>query len=125
MQKVLKNLAGWGLAAMLMTATFSSCEKDKDGSPEVSAGNMSSGSIDPGEAGGGELITLTGSGIGQIRSVVFEKNNVPAAFQPTLNTETHLIFHVPDTAFGGPQNVIPMWTERNFPFRLQCWPLQA
>lgn len=107
MQKVfIKKITGWSLAVLLLMATLSSCEKDKDGSPDVDAGNMSSGSIDPGQAGGGELITLTGAGIGQIRSIVFEKNSVPAAFQPTLNTETNLIFHVPDTAFGGPQNVI-------------------
>jgi hypothetical protein len=107
MQKVfLRNIAGWGLAAILLAGTFSSCEKDKDGSPDVAAGNMSAGTIAPGEAGGGELITLTGSGIGQIRSIVFEKNEVPASFLPTLNTATNLIFHVPDTAFGGPQNVI-------------------
>ncbi|MCG2614392.1 hypothetical protein LZZ85_08880 [Terrimonas sp. NA20] len=101
-----KNLTGWAMAVTVLAAGLSSCEKDKDGTPEVAVGNMASGSIDPGEAGGGALITLTGSGIGQIRSIMFEKNNVPAAFQPTLNTESYLIFHVPDTAFGGPQNIV-------------------
>lgn len=107
MEKVFSGkIAGWGLAAILLVAIFSSCEKDKDGTPEVTAGDMASGTISPGEAGGGEVITLTGSGIGQIRSIVFEKNEVPAAFQPTLNTTTNLVFRVPDTAYGGLQNVI-------------------
>src|SRR6218665_2853289 len=126
MQKVfIKRLAGWGVAAMMLITTLSSCEKDKDGSPDVAAGNMSSGSIDPGEAGGGELITLTGAGIGQIRSIVFEKNNVPAEFQPTLNTETSLIFHVPDTASGGSQNIIftnVNGRELSVPFNVLAFP---
>jgi hypothetical protein len=73
MQKVFlkMKISGWSLAVLLLLATLSSCEKDKDGSPEVAAGDMSSGSIDPGEAGGGQLVTLTGSGIGQIRSIVW------------------------------------------------------
>jgi hypothetical protein len=107
MQKVfLKQLAGSAIVALLMMISLSSCEKDKDGTPDVPAGDMASGSIEPGEAGGGQLITLTGSGIGQIHSIVFEKNNVPAAFQPTLNTASNLLFYVPDTASGGTQNVI-------------------
>lgn len=96
-------------ALLLFTAIsclFVACEKDSDGSPDVKAGNMSSGAIDPGSAAGGVVVTLKGAGIGQIRSIVFEKNNVPAPFLSTLNTETDLVFRVPDTAYGGPQNVI-------------------
>jgi|GEM_PF-255798 len=126
MQKVLfKRLADWTVTALLLVVIFTSCEKDKDGSPDVPAGNMASGSIDPGEAGGGQLITLTGSGIGQIRSIVFEKNNVPAEFQPTLNTETSLIFHVPDTASGGSQNIIftnVNGRELSVPFNVLAFP---
>jgi hypothetical protein len=107
MQKLFfHKIAGWCMAIFTIVILLSSCEKDKDGSPDVKPGDMSSGALNPGEAGGGELLTLEGAGIGDIRSIVFEKNNVPAAFQPTLNTETNLIFHVPDTAYGGPQNVI-------------------
>lgn len=98
------------LASLLLLAAgalvLTGCEKDKDGSPDVKAGAMSSGTINPGSAAGGQVVTLTGSGIGQIRSIVFDKNNVPAPFMSTLNTETDLIFRVPDTAFGGPQNII-------------------
>lgn len=107
MQKLFfHKLTGWCMAILTIVVFFSSCEKDKDGTPGVKAGNMDSGTVSPAEAGGGELLTLTGSGLGDIRSIVFEKNNVPAPFTPTLNTETHLIFHVPDTAYGGSQNII-------------------
>lgn len=98
------------LKAALLICIFSvqliACKKDKDGSPDMATGSMSSGTITPGSAAGGEVITLKGTGIGQIRSIVFDKNNVPASFIPTLNTESNLVFRVPDTAFGGPQKIL-------------------
>ncbi len=101
-----KQINAWLLLLALGTLLFTGCRKDSDGSPDVNTGGMSSGEINPGSAAGGEVITLKGSGIGQIRSIVFDKNNVPAPFLSTLNTETDLVFRVPDTAFGGPQNII-------------------
>jgi hypothetical protein len=89
-----------------LSVTFLSCKKDSDGRPDISAGNPVSAGIDPGEAAGGEVLTLKGSGLGDIRSIVFEKNNVPAPFMSTLNTESAIVFRVPDTAFGGQQNII-------------------
>lgn len=101
-----KHISACLLLLALGGLFLTGCQKDSDGSPDVSTGGMSSGELNPGSAAGGEVITLKGSGIGQIRSIVFDKNNVPAAFLSTLNTETDLVFRVPDTAFGGPQNVI-------------------
>lgn len=105
-QLLKKQICACLLLLALSTLFITGCQKDSDGSPEVSTGGMSSGELNPGSAAGGEVITLKGSGIGQIRSIVFDKNNVPAPFLSTLNTETDLVFRVPDTAFGGPQNVI-------------------
>ena len=101
-----KQISACLLLLALSTLFITGCQKDSDGSPDVSTGGMSSVELNPGSAAGGEVITLKGSGIGQIRSIVFDKNNVPAPFLSTLNTETDLVFRVPDTAFGGPQNVI-------------------
>ncbi|MDX1954018.1 MAG: IPT/TIG domain-containing protein [Chitinophagaceae bacterium] len=106
MKKYFQNLLSSGLFLLFSTMVFTGCEKDKDGSPEVDTGSMASGELNPGSAAGGQVVTLTGSGIGQIRSIVFDKNNVPAPFTSTLNTASDLIFRVPDTAYGGPQNVI-------------------
>lgn len=106
MKTYLHKLRSAGFLFALGAILLAGCEKDKDGSPDVKTGSMSSGAINPAAAAGGQVITLTGSGIGQIRSIVFDKNNVPAPFTPTLNTETDLVFRVPDTAYGGPQNVI-------------------
>lgn len=94
------------LLLVVVSVLVMGCEKDRDGSPDIKTGAMSSGTINPNSAAGGEVITLTGSGIGQIRSIVFDRNNVPAPFLSTLNTDANLVFRVPDTAFGGPQNVI-------------------
>ncbi|MBC7946769.1 MAG: IPT/TIG domain-containing protein [Chitinophagaceae bacterium] len=103
---IVKHITKLSLLLLTFSFVFVSCTKDTDGSPELAAGDMSSGTIAPNTAAGGEVITLTGSGIGEIRTIVFDKNNVPARFTSTLNTESHLVFRVPDTAFGGPQNVI-------------------
>lgn len=94
------------LLLAIVSVLVMGCEKDSDGSPDIKTGAMSSGTINPSSAAGGEVITLTGTGIGQVRSIVFDKNNVPAPFLSTLNTDANLVFRVPDTAFGGPQNVI-------------------
>jgi hypothetical protein len=86
--------------------TLHSCKKDKDGSPDVKAGNPVAESLTPSTAAGGTVLTLTGSGLGQIRKIVFDKDSVPASFYTTLNTESALVFRVPDTVSGGPQNIV-------------------
>jgi hypothetical protein len=107
MQKLfIKRLSLLPLLFLVSILTFTSCEKDSDGSPEVKPGNPQSAGIAPGEAPGGALITLKGTGLGDMRSIVFEKNNVPAPFTTTLNTESAIVFRVPDTAFGGAQKII-------------------
>jgi hypothetical protein len=90
-------LAGFGLT---------SCEKDTDGRPQIGPGNPVATKIMPDSAAGGTAVTLMGTGLGDIRTIVFEKQNVPAGFQPTLNTDGALIFRVPSEAAGGMQNVI-------------------
>lgn len=91
------------LGSVLIVA---SCQKDTDGSPGIAPGTPVAEALAPDSAGGGVVLTLTGSGLGDMRSIVFEKNNVPALFYSTLNTATAIVFRVPDTAYGGPQNII-------------------
>jgi hypothetical protein len=92
--------------AMGISLLILSCRKDTDGSPENKPGNPVSAGISPDSASGGSVITLKGSGLGDMRTIVFDKNNVPASFQPNLSTENSLVFRVPDTAFGGPQHIV-------------------
>ncbi len=89
-----------------VAVTLSACRKDTDGSPEMKAGTPALGSITPVKGAGGAVVTITGTGLGQINSVVFENGSVVAPFQPNLNTETAIIFRVPMDALGGNQNII-------------------
>lgn len=123
-----KIFSSYFIAAMISIAAASfitSCEKDTDGSPDIKAGSMQFTEITPGEAPGGTVLTLKGSGLGQIRSVVFEKNNVPASFSPNLNTDNAVLFRVPDTAFGGQQNIVftnSAGTQMKVPFKVIALP---
>lgn len=94
------------VSAIAVAFIAGSCLKDSDGSPDIKAGTPVFKSITPGEAPGGSVLTLQGSGLGNMRSIVFDLHNVPTTITSTLNTEETVIFHVPDTAYGGPQNII-------------------
>jgi hypothetical protein len=64
----------------------------------------------------------------QMRSIVFDNKNVPAPFQSTLNTEENIIFRVPDTAYGGPQNIIFTNADGKtlkVPFRVLAYPVSS
>lgn len=77
----------------------------KDDKP-VASNNPTANAIAPGSGPGGEVLTITGSGLGDIRTIVFSNNSVPAGLNPNFNTDAAVIFRVPDTAFGGPQKII-------------------
>lgn len=91
---------------VLAAACMPACEKDSDGIPTVKAGTPVAGSLSPDSAAVGTVLTLQGTGLGDMRSIVFDKNNAPAPFYSTLNTGTAIIFSVPDTAVRGSQNIV-------------------
>lgn len=111
---------------LITVVCFNACTKgDNDGSPSVRPGDPKSAGISPDSAANGAMLTITGTGLGDMRSIVFEKENVPAPFYSTLNTETAVIFRVPDTAYGGEQNVILTNSEGKklvLPFRVLAYP---
>ncbi|MFN8251119.1 MAG: hypothetical protein U0V75_04495 [Ferruginibacter sp.] len=94
------------LFTLCLAMAINGCKKDSDGSPDYKAGDPSSSSVSPTTGGGGTAVTIQGAGLGQMRTIVFDKNNVPAPFVTTLNSENSIIFRVPDTAFGGAQNIV-------------------
>jgi hypothetical protein len=109
-----------------LALAFSSCQKDSDGSPEVKPGNPVLTSVAPAAAQGGELVTVLGTGLGDMRAVIFEKDSVPTYLNPTLNTETSVLFRVPADAFGGDQNIILINSEGkvlNVPFNVLAFPI--
>lgn len=119
------RIAGLSIVTLLTGFLISSCEKDTDGSPQIGPGNPVAAKIFPDSAAGGTVVTLTGSGLGDIRSIVFEKNSVPASFQSTLNTESAIIFRVPSEVAGGKQNIIltnSAGQTLNVPFRALAYP---
>ncbi|MGA0560177.1 cell shape determination protein CcmA [Larkinella sp. VNQ87] len=122
------QLAGVSFAVVLTGLVMTSCEEDTDGRPESKPGNPVATAIMPDSAAGGTVVTLTGTGLGDIRSIVFEKENVPAGFQPTLNTDQALIFRVPDEVVGGVQQVTFTNSEGrsvSVPFRVLAYPTVA
>jgi hypothetical protein len=101
----LHTIVGMVFLTGLTSLTLTSCEKDTDGSPQIAPGTPVAKAFTPDSASNGSVVTLTGSGLGDIRTIVFEKQNIPAGFQPTLNTDNAIIFRVPTEALGGRQKV--------------------
>ena len=99
------RLAGLSVLTVMAGLVTLSCQKDTDGSPQIGPGNPLVTKIMPDSAAGGATVTITGSGLGDMRSIMFDKLSVPAGFQPTLNTDGALIFRVPTEAAGGKQTV--------------------
>lgn len=102
-----------------------SCTQEAEPAAEASA-NPKADKLDPGSAKGNEVLTLTGSGLGEITSIVFDKGDVPAPFNPVYNTDKSLIFRVPDTANGGEQNIIitnKIGKQFSVPFNVIALPL--
>lgn len=63
-------------------------------------------SITPDSAAGNTVITLTGNGLSDIQSAVFDLGNVPVAFNPNFNTDGAVIFRVPSGANVGTQHIV-------------------
>ena len=85
--------------------TITSCTKESE--PQSTASeNIQATGISPSTAKGGNIVTVSGSGLGSITSIMFDKGNVPAAFNPNLVTNDNIVFRVPDTANGGAQNIV-------------------
>lgn len=122
----IRYIKSYTLLLLLSAVLYVSCTKgDSDGSWVAPAGNPVSAGFSPDSAANGELVTLKGTGLGDIRSIVFDKENVAASFYSTLNTETTIIFRVPDTAYGGEQKVIvtnSTGKQLILPFRVLAYP---
>lgn len=111
---------------VMLFCAVSACTEDTDGTPGVPPGNLNVVSVTPESAAGGELVVVKGTGLGDIRSIVFEKGEVPAGFQPTLNTAEIFMFRVPLDAGGGDQKVTltnGSGQQKEFSFRVMAFPV--
>ncbi len=92
---------------LVSVSMICSCEKNKDGSSISKASTTPQPNpIEPGQAPSNEVLTLTGSGIGGVASIVFEIDSVPATFNPNFNTNNAIVFRVPTDALPGDQHII-------------------
>lgn len=113
-----------GVSLLLL---FAACSKEdfKDGSPKTEPGSMAFGSIDKDSASSGSLLTVKGEGLGDIRTIIFDKNAAPSGFYSTLNTDNAILFRVPDTAAGGSQQIIltnSAGKSISIPFKVLAYP---
>ncbi len=82
------------------TCLLSACSDDAaDATPMANK-------IAPDSASGGTVLTLTGSGLADMRTISFDNGNVPAGLNPAFNTDNAIVFRVPDTALGGTQKIV-------------------
>src|SRR5437867_3408291 len=82
------------------------CTKEKNYKLTVASDNPVVNALDPGQAPANSLLTVTGSGLGDIRSIVFDSGNIGASFNPVFNTDNSLMFRVPLEALPGQQKIV-------------------
>lgn len=104
MKKIINNSL-LQVALLVLVLAAGSCRKENSPLTKASA-NPQANLIDPGQGPSNTVLTLTGSGLGDIKTVVFATDNVAADFNPVLNTENALIFRVPLDAVPGQQDII-------------------
>ena len=93
-----KPVLKFALSVLTAAIFLVSCDKDEKITPTYA--------ISPGEGAGNDLITVTGTHIGDLRSIVFDNGNIPVGLNPNFNTGTALLFRVPPDANVGDQHII-------------------
>lgn len=98
------NLQRLSVLLLLVAFFMGGCRKEVE-KPEASS-NPQANALEVAAGAAGDVVTITGSNLSGIKTILFEKDSVPAAFNPVLNNENAVIFRVPDDASGGEQNII-------------------
>jgi hypothetical protein len=62
--------------------------------------------VSPDSGAGNAVITVTGSHLSDIKSVVLDNGNVPINFNPNFNTDEAAIFSIPTNANVGTQHIV-------------------
>lgn len=94
-----KNIVNFLVFTLIAGVLFSSCKEESTPNPSV-------GEITPARGASNTLLTLTGADLRNVRTIVFEKGNVKAEFNPNFNTDEAILFRVPTNAVPGEQNIV-------------------
>ncbi|MCU7694783.1 IPT/TIG domain-containing protein [Haoranjiania flava] len=100
MKKLFTKTTKYSFAVFMAALLWASCKKDDAGvaNPLIVSG--------PDSVKAGGVVILEGKDLAEIRSIIVELGNTPVSFNPVLNNRNAVIFRVPDTAWGGPTNLI-------------------
>lgn len=85
---------------VLLMVLVSACS-DEEGNP-----NPVIGEISPAQGASNTLLTLTGSDLRNVVTVVFANGNIKAEFNPNFNSNDAILFRVPTEAVPGTQDII-------------------
>jgi hypothetical protein len=101
MYKIISRIpfVNYAVCIFALIIVGASCTKDVHVTPAIKT-------ITPDSAAGNTVITLTGSGLRNIQSAVFDNGNVPIAFNTNFNTDAAVIFRVPSAANVGTQHIV-------------------
>jgi hypothetical protein len=95
----LKPILFFGVALILASCTKEVEKPEAKDSPKANALEVSEGAA-------GTVVSITGSDLGGMKSIMFEKDSVFAPFNPVFNNDNAVVFRVPDDASGGVQNIV-------------------
>ena len=104
----MKKITGFFITACLMltiVVASTSCQKDDTVGGKASS-NPHVDSISPGSGSANATLTVMGSGLGQIQTIVFDSGSIEAPFNPVFNTDNAIIFRVPTDAIPAAQNIV-------------------
>jgi len=77
---------------------FVSCTKKETVTPSYQ--------VSPAQGASKAVVTLTGAGLKDLRTISFDNGNVNATFNPVFNTDGAIIFRVPNDANPGDQRIV-------------------
>jgi hypothetical protein len=124
MKNIKKIIAAY-FCILIFSSIFFSCTKEVSTAIKPSPFPIAE-KLQPSSASENTLLTLTGLGLGSIKSIVFEKGNVAAPFNPNFNTASALLFRVPADAQNGDQNIIitnNLGVSIKLPFKVLGYPV--
>jgi hypothetical protein len=95
----IKSILFFGIAIIVASCTKEVEKPEAKDSPKANALEVSEGAA-------GTVVSITGSDLGGMKTIMFEKDSVYASFNPVFNNNNAVVFRVPDDASGGSQNIV-------------------